>query len=151
MMKKYNILYQIKTLEKMIFRKFIKNNSLNKNIDKLTPSTPTQLQIISYIIENPNSDIYQKDLENILNLRRATVSGVLQTMEKNNLIERIVDEHDTRTKKIILKEEVRKDFLKHKNTVTNLEKEIIKNIDEKDLETFSKVIAIMKENINNIK
>lgn len=150
-MKKYNILYQIKTLEKMIFRKFIKNNSLNKNIDKLTPSTPTQLQIISYIIENPNSDIYQKDLENILNLRRATVSGVLQTMEKNNLIERIVDEHDTRTKKIILKEEVRKDFLKHKNTVTNLEKEIIKNIDEKDLETFSKVIAIMKENINNIK
>ena len=52
------LLYQIKTLEKLIGRQFIWND-MEKN---MILSTPTQMLIIEYILEHPNRDIYQKDL-----------------------------------------------------------------------------------------
>ena len=38
--------------------------------------------IIEYILDTDNKEVNQNELENVLKLRRATVSGVLQTMEK---------------------------------------------------------------------
>ena len=43
------------------------------------------VKIIAYIF-NKEGAIYQRDLEKDLNLRRATLSGILNTMEKNNLL-----------------------------------------------------------------
>ncbi len=139
------ILNEIKLLDKMIFRELVSNSDI-KNKENLLP-TPTQCQIIEYILNNKNKDIYQKDLEKVLNLRRATVSGVLHTMEKNGLIKRITDESDTRTKKIILNEKIPKRFDEYSKKIKKIENNIIKDISDKDLEVFLKVISKMKENI----
>ncbi len=139
------VLYEIKSLEKMLVRELI-NISDAKNEENLL-STPTQCQIIEYILNNKNKDIYQKDLEKILELRRATVSGVLHTMEKNGLIKRITDKSDTRTKKIILNSKIVKRFDEDIKKIKNIENNIIKDISDKDLEIFLKVISQMKENI----
>ncbi len=144
-MKDNKVLYEIKSLEKMLVRELI-NNSDIKDKENLLP-TPTQCQIIEYILNNKNKDIYQKDLEKILNLRRATVSGVLHTMEKNGLIKRLTDESDTRTKKIILNEKIPKRFDEYSKKIKKIENNIIKDISNKDLEIFLKVISQMKENI----
>ena len=96
-MKKDKILYKIKSLEKLIVR-YSFNEHFNMNI---SCPTPTQMQIMEYVLNNQDTNIYQKDLENVLGLRRATVSGVLQTMEKNGLIARVITEEDARVKKII--------------------------------------------------
>ena len=147
-MKDDKILYQIRDLEKIIFRSFINENNIDEDcLSNFNPPTPTQMQIIEYILENPDRDIYQKDLENVLNRRRATVSGVLQTMEKNNLIKRVTSSHDTRTKKIIINEDAKIMFFKNKNKFDELERKIIEGISKDDLEIFSKVIFMMKENI----
>ena len=105
-MKSHETLYKIRSLEKMIIRLFIDEKEFipeqcNLKKQKIFP-TPTQMQIIAYILKHKNEDIYQRDLENVLKLRRATVSGVLKTMEKNGFITRITDKEDTRIKKIIL-------------------------------------------------
>lgn len=134
------ILYQVKSLEKMIVRVLLKEHDV-------MPPTQTQMQIMGYIISNPKKEIYQKDLENILNLRRATVSGVLQTMEKSNLIERVMDDTDTRTKKIKLSKKANDIFLKHKDEMEKLEENITSNISEEDLATFNRVINTMKKNL----
>lgn len=143
---KDRILYQIKSLNKSVVRTLLSNIECSINFDKIP--TPTQIQILEYIIKN-NKEVYQKDLETILNLRRATISGVLQTMEKNNLIERISHEEDARTKKIILTEKARIMFEKNEEKILELEKVITKDITKKDLETFLKVINKMKENLKN--
>lgn len=143
------ILYQIKSLEKEIVRTHLCNIECSINLDKMP--TPTQMQIIDYIIKHNNEGIYQKDLEKILNLTRATVSGVLQTMEKNNLIERTSYEDDARTKKIVLTSKAESLFKQGAEKMLELEKIIVKNIDEKDLEIFSKVIKEMKTNLKNMK
>ena len=139
------VLYEIKSLEKMLVRELI-NNSDIKDKENLLP-TPTQCQIIEYILNNKNKDIYQKDLEKVLNLRRATVSAVLHTMEKNGLIKRVTDESDTRTKKIILNEKIPERFNEYSKKIKKIENNIIKDISDKDLEIFLKVISQMKESI----
>ena len=138
------VLFKIKELDKKIVRTMLKENS-DINIP---PLTSTQIQILKYMIEHQNEDIYQKDLENILNLRRATVSGVLQTMEKNNLIKREIYENDIRVKKIILNEKTKNIFQKNKQKIDEIEKNITKNISKKDLTDFIKVIDKLITNLN---
>ena len=57
-MKRIDVLYQIKTLENLIFRNFI----LDKPSLKTIP-TPTQVQIMEYILTHQDEEIYQRDLE----------------------------------------------------------------------------------------
>ena len=138
------VLFKIKELDKKIVRTILKENS-DINI---SPLTSTQIQILKYMIEHQNEDVYQKDLENVLNLRRATVSGVLQTMEKNNLIKREIYENDVRVKKIILNEKTKSIFLKNKQKIDEIEKNIIKNISKKDLDKFTQIIDKLITNLN---
>ncbi len=140
-MKSDGVFFQIKSLDILIHRHIM------KDYDKKNFKMPTQIQIMGYIIEHENEEIYQKDLERVLGLRRATVSGVLQTMEKYNLIERITDSQDTRTKKIILKKEAKMKFLQHKNELDNIEKIALKDISEDEIKVFCEIIKKMKNNI----
>ena len=136
------VLFQIKSFDKEIFRILMDGK---ENCNK--KPTPTQMHIIKYILDNPQKIIHQSELEEVLNLRRATVSGVLQTMESNGLITRVVDLKDTRTKKIILDEKTKEVFLKNKEKLDNLEKVVKKGISKEELNTFFEVIEKMKENI----
>ncbi len=150
-MENQKILYQIRSLEKQILRKFLNDKEcIECELPKNKP-TPTQMQIIEYILQHINEDINQKDLEDVLKLRRATVSGVLQTMEKNQLIERVTNSEDSRTKKIILNENAKKIFLAGIKRMEELEKVVIKDISEEELNTFLIVIEKMKNNIKETK
>lgn len=143
-MKEFKLLYKIKSLEKLIARIVIGSLPDVKKVQ----ITPTQMQIIAYILENSNKDIYQKDLEEVLGLRRATVSGVLYTMEKNHLIKRSTSMNDARVKKIVLNDEAKVMFLKGEEKIKKLEELMIRDLSEVELEMFSKIIDKMKDNIN---
>lgn len=138
------VLYQIKTLDKLILRSLIDNNSMNTCNISLTQ---TQMHIMAYILKSTKKEVYQKDLEEALNLRRATISGVLHTMETNNLIIRVTDSSDTRTKKIILNNKAKEIFDKNKEKIEELEKAIVKNISNEELNIFFSIIERMKENV----
>lgn len=145
----YKLLYEIKKLEKQIARVFLCDENhcfLRENI----PLTPTQMQIIDYILSHPSKDIYQKDLEAVLNLRRATVSGVLQTMEKNHLIERIVDSNDSRVKKIILNPNAMHLFDKHLQKMQEIENIVIKDLSHEEITAFLNVLQKMQTNLQFI-
>ena len=101
-----------------------------------------------YYLCLPHFDIYSENyLEEILNTSRATVSSVLKTMEKYKLIDRVTDETDTRTKRIKLNEESKKIFEENKKKFAELESQLIKDIDPKELDIFLKVLNKMKDNI----
>lgn len=136
------ILYNIKSLEKLIARYLLLNEEQKKNVP-----TPTQIQIIEYLVKNQDKEVFQKDLEEVLNLRRATVSGVLQTMEKNKLIDRVVSNYDSRVKRIILNENTKQLFLEKHNDLLKIEKLITSGISKNDLDTFNRVISSMKNNL----
>lgn len=147
MEKNNSILFQIKSLEKLVARYFLKQGKLN-DLPKLTP---TQIQIMDYFLENHKEEVFQRDLEKILELRRATVSGVLQTMEKNELIKRLVDINDTRSKKIILNKKAKETFEDMEENIRELEFLVTRDISKEELNAFSSVITKMKDNLNNVR
>lgn len=147
-MEDYKILYQIKKLEKLVIRNISGNCMELKRQTKMP--TLTQMEIIDYILQNENKDVFQRELEQVLKLRRATVSGVLQTMEKNNLIIRVQSNEDSRAKKIILNEETRKIFLKNRKKMEELEKIIVQGICDSELKNFVNTLEKMKKNLAEI-
>lgn len=148
-MDKINVLFQIKMLEKSIARYMLKDMNQECLAKEGLQITPTQMQIIDSIIHSKNQTIEQSALEEILNLRRATVSGVLQTMEKNNLLQRIQNKEDARAKKIVLTEKTKTLFLESEKRLQEIEKIITKNIEEEELQVFLNVISKMKMNLHN--
>lgn len=143
-----HVINEIKSLEKSIFNELIRNQvKKERNVDRFAVLTPTQIEIIHCLLKSKEGFLYQKDLENKLNLKRATVSGVLKTMEKNELIKRKISNDDTRLKKIYLNESAKRVFEENKLRILNLEDNIIKGISKEELNVFLSVISKMKENV----
>ena len=143
------ILFQVKNLEKVILRKLSPDELEKKDISDIEKRpTPTQMQIVGYILDNIDKEVYQKDLEDSLNLRRATISDVLQRMEKNGVIKREIASNGTRTKKILLTDKSKKFFEAGRNRMKDLENIAIKDIPDEELQIFSNVIDKMIENMN---
>ncbi|MCI5702555.1 MAG: MarR family transcriptional regulator [Erysipelotrichaceae bacterium] len=134
------ILFKLKDLDKMIVRSLLDQEKL-----ELLPS-PTQMQIIEYII-NSDEEVLQCDLEKAIKLRRATISGVLKTMEKKNLITRVISSKDARVKKIILSDKTKKMYLESKAKLEALEELITSNISDNEINIFLEVMNKMQENL----
>ncbi|MDD5865358.1 MAG: MarR family transcriptional regulator [bacterium] len=137
-----NFLREIKALDHLIINRL--SVDCISNINRITPS---QIHILEYIINSPKKEVYQKDLEKIINHSRATVSSVLITMEKNGLIKRITDNNDTRIKKIVLSNKALNVFEKSKKNINLIEKECLNGISQNDLCIFYKVLNKMKNNL----
>lgn len=140
-----NIFNSIKELEKGIVRKIMSETSHDEMYSK--PSI-AQMQIIKYILKHDGKTIYQRDLEEVFNLRRATISGILKTMEKNNVIIRVCDPNDARGKIVILSDDAKKFFKEKETLFKKLETDLKKDISKEELEIFYKVILKMRDNIN---
>lgn len=145
-MKSSSVLYQLSKLNKLVGREFISVCNVNK---KFTPPTPTQMQIMDYIMSHQKSEVLQRDLESVLNLRRATVSGVLQTMEKHGYIKRVTSNSDARVKKIIINKDANKVFGVNKENFKVIEMVVRDGIGDEELDAFVNTLEKMQENIIN--
>ena len=139
---KNDILFNIKELHHLIGKTMF--NDINKPEYK---PTATQIRFIDYLEKHSDSLVYQKDLEQEFLLSRATVSDVLNTMEKHKIITRVVSDKDTRTKKIILNERYKSLHHKFQKEILKMNELITKNIQDNELSCFNKVLNQMKDNI----
>ncbi len=63
--------------------------------------------VLGYLAEHENEDVYQRDIEKDLGLCRSTVSKLVASLEKSELLERSRVASDDRLKKLILTEKGR--------------------------------------------
>lgn len=143
MVSKDSILFELREINRLMIKKVIYNAKKGNQL----PLSPVQVKIINYLLKHRKERVYQRDLENVLNLRRSTISGILQTMEKNNIIRRVEVAEDARVKQIILTEVALKKDKEMKKRFQEIEKIIRKKISKKDLETFLQVTTQIKENL----
>ncbi len=141
MNKERKIAFEIKLLDNLISRKIIENKKENKKLSHV------QVSILKYLIENKEKTVYQNDLETFLSVRRSTISGILKTMEKQNLIKRIDSLKDARKKEIILTDYSYKKSKLMKKKVTEFETLLTKSISYEELDVFFKVVDKIKENL----
>lgn len=141
-MVKKDVLFNVKELYQLI------GKIMFNNVDKPNyKPTVAQIRFIDYLVKHSNSDVYQKDLEKEFHISRATVSDVLNTMEKHKIITRVVADNDTRTKKIILNEEFRRYHKEFKNEIHKMNEIITKNITADELKLFNEILDKMKKNV----
>lgn len=106
----------------------------------------SQLQIITYLYQNPEKDLLQKDFEDVLKLSKSTISGLLDTLEKNGVIKRVKSKKDGRSKVIKFTKKCQNSVEEMKNSYRKMELEIINNIPKEDLETFVRVLELIEKN-----
>lgn len=89
--------------------------------------TGTQSDILEYLLENTDKEIYQRHLEKLFNQSNPSMTGILNRLEKNGFIIRKTSIKDSRYKQIILTEktyelvlELKKDLLTFNNNYNKM-------------------------------
>ncbi|MGC6768193.1 MarR family winged helix-turn-helix transcriptional regulator [Enterococcus sp. LJL51] len=143
--------------KKTALRVKIVANELNRKVAELLkedgePSSGIQMRILNFIDRKNHKEepVYQKDIEHEFDIRRSTASGILQRMEKRQLIERQSCKDDNRLKAIFL---TLNGQIKVKENICKLEKfdkQLIQDISEEELETFFNLLEKLSDNCKKI-
>ena len=142
---KNDVIFNIKELHHLIGKAMF-NEDINLSL-KYKPSG-TQIRFIDYLCKHSNEEVMGRDLEKEFNLSRATVSDVLNTMEKHRIITRVVSDNDTRSKIIILNDEYKEIHKKINIEINKIKRIITNDLNNDEIVLFNKVINKMKLNIN---
>lgn len=122
-------------------------NRIRRIYNTSTDNNGVQTRILHFLLANYSErDIYQKDIEEELNIRSASISVLLKKLEGDEMIVRERVSHDDRLKKIRptsagieMKEKVEQD-------IRSVEKRLVSDISEEELNAFFRVIQKMIEN-----
>lgn len=144
MEKKRLIGFEIKTVSNMIKRKLI-NCPTVVETDKLTGMHGW---IIGYLYDRRDQcEIFQRDLENDFSIRRSTVTGILQLMEKNGLIIREPVDYDKRLKKLTLTPKAVEKHEKLMKEIDTIEACIAKGLTGDEINTLLALLDRIKRNL----
>lgn len=139
-----NVISEIKNLNNCMVKKLF---ALGKKEDEKFHPRPLQVEIITYLIENKDKTIYQKDIEEKLKISKAAVSDVLNSMESRGIITKEADVCDARRKRIIISKKAIETHDVMMRRLDSLNDCILDGISEDELNIFYKVIEKLKENM----
>ena len=136
--------------EKSLVEKYsAMNRHLKRYFDGLfanSPVTSAQGLLLDYLFHNQSRDVFQKDLEEYLEIKSSSVTSILDNLEKNGYVRRESVEYDGRLKKISMTDkarEIEKDIARR---VSEYMHSLFRDIPERDREGFYFVMCRMIEN-----
>ena len=108
----------------------------------------SQLRILAYLAKNEGrGDVYQKDLEEAFGIRRSSVSGILQNMEKAGYLSREGSLHDARVKRVVLTEKGKKLDQSLLDYIRSLEEEMLCGFLPEEREQLKGMLLRVLENL----
>lgn len=123
---------------------FILTNKMKRLLDKNHQANDIylgQARILTYLYRNKDRSIYQKDIEQTFQIRGGTVTGMLETLEKMELIVRVESTKDKRRRKVILTESGTDKAINAINTNRHFEDLIKKELTDKEEKDFYLVLS----------
>lgn len=141
--KRRHVIFTLKALTLQIRRLLDESAS---NIEK--DMTGIQAGIIAYInVCTKPGEVFQKDVEEEFNIRRSTATGILNILEKKDMIRRESVSYDKRLKKLVLTEKANLLCKKIYEVIDADEERLIEGLTEKEIEFFLKIVLKMMKNI----
>lgn len=135
--------FEIRSLSHLI-KRHMDHTSAKRYVDNLTG---THGWIIGYLYEHKDEDIFQRDLETKFSIRRSTATGILQLMEKNEMITRQSVDYDARLKKIVLTEKAKDCHKMIEQALEEMENRLMQGLSSDEIDAFFKIIHKMKKNM----
>lgn len=110
--------------------------------------TGVQGRVLGFIYHNSlKRDIFQRDIEEELDIRRSSVTSILQLMEKNGYIKRVSVSEDARLKKITLTEkgmDIQKNVY---DCILEVEKSLRDELSDEEVNTLINLINRLSKKI----
>ena len=132
----------------------IVSRQIKRNMDETLNCynvTGVQSMLIGYIYrKSKKGDVYAKDIEEEFNMRKATVTGIIQLMETNGLIERRAKEEDCRLKKIVLTNKAMEIEKKVQKQINVMERNIVCDMEKDEKEQFLKLLKKASYNLYKV-
>ena len=142
MQKEYEIGAQIHMLSRKIKRK----------LDEAFVSygiTGVQAIMLKFINDKSREGkVYAKDIESEFDMRRATIAGILQLLEQNQLITRKAEGSDARLKEITITKKALEIISNVDSSIAELEKRLEKNMSKEERENFLKTLDKLSKNLS---
>lgn len=134
----------IKAMSNRMMRKL---NGAAAGIDNESISS-AQKRVIVYLYEQKdNSDIFQRDVEQYLSIRRPTATRMLNNMEENGLIRRESVDYDGRLKKLTLTEKSIDLYNGIFNDIDTVERNMTRGLTEDEKKEFLRIAGKIIKNL----
>ena len=97
--------------------------------------------------KNDNTKFKQQKIADIIQKDKNSVTKIIDSLEKKNLVRREVDKNDRRINKIELTDDAVALEKLTTEVAINFMNDVVKGIDNKDLDTFVNVMRQLKNNL----
>ena len=137
--------------EKSLVEKYAAmNRRLKRYFDSFfadSPITSIQGLVLDYLFRNRETDVFQKDLEEYLEIKGSSVTSILDNLEKNGYVRREAVDYDDRLKKLAITEKayaIEEDIVERVNGYMY---SLFRGIPEEEREVFYSVLCKMIDNM----
>ena len=112
--------------------------------------TGMQRMVLHFLADHSGKgDLFQRDVENAFSIRRSTVTGVLQLMEKNGLLVRESVPSDARLKKLVLTPEGLALHERIEADIHALEVKAIQGMTAGEVDQFFHLLGKIRQNLES--
>lgn len=150
-----NLTSEVKNLEKRAGKTLIcLRNEMARAMEVLIGEedlSRAQGSVLHFIfLLGKKQNVYQKDIEQEFNIRRATASELLQKLENASYIIRLNDPDDKRLKRIEITKKGEMHVNKIQERIQKMETILCDQIQKEDLDVFFQVITQMYKNCKSV-
>jgi len=103
-----------------------------------------------YAISMKEEDVIQKDMADIMGKDKSAILRLIDTLEKNELVRRVVDVNDRRKNYLMVTKRGEKTIKQYLEIELKLTDELQQGLTEAELSTFYKVINHIKSNAEKL-
>ena len=97
-----------------------------------------------------NDGISQKDISEYCGKDKTSVTKIIDTLEKKNLVVRVTDQLDHRVKRVVLSQKGRELFLSALPVMAQTRDELRSGISDKEIEALKNILNKIHKNLNDI-
>ena len=109
--------------------------------------TFSQMEILAYLLDHQKDAVSPKMLEQHFHLRHSTVSGLLQRMEKKELISCAINPADRRSHTIILQDKAHAIGIKMRQERQEAEKSLAMHMGPEQMEQLKTLLRLFYESL----
>ena len=110
--------------------------------------TFSQMRVLRFLEDNPNTKITQKDISKELDIQHSTTIGLLKRMQEKGLVTVVVDEDNRRCRNIFLTSKAEEISCEMERGRTIMENRIVDSFTEEEKEIFYR---LLNKAIDNLK
>ena len=135
--------FQIRALSHLV-KRIVDQTAFTK--EEIHP-TGVQGWIIGYLYNNRHKEVFQRDIQEQFSIRRSTVTGILQLMEKNGFITRSSVDRDARLKRLELTPKAVELHERFGRSIRQVEERLAQSLTEEEKSEFIRLCEKIRENL----